>query len=152
VYSLTAKGRAALSQGYDGLALDALRFVQRTQGDSGVYAFARERADRLMSARAIPAGDVAFAAPVIAEALTEAGYAAAVEAPSDRGPVVQICQHACPVIDAAIEFPALCDAETDALSAVLGRHVTRLATLAKGDGVCTTVIPTTVDSSRRAPA
>ena len=60
---------------------------------------------------------------------------------SDGGQSVQLCQHHCPVVDAAAQFPELCEAETQALSDALGLHVTRLATLAKGDGVCTTVIP-----------
>ena len=34
------------------------------------------------------------------------------------------------------------EAETVAISRVLGRHVQRLATIAHGDGVCTTCIPT----------
>ena len=42
----------------------------------------------------------------------------------------------------AHEFPQLCEAETAAISRVLGRHVQRLATIAHGDGVCTTCIPT----------
>lgn len=41
----------------------------------------------------------------------------------------------------AHEFPQLCEAETEAISAVLGTHVQRLATIAHGDGVCTTCIP-----------
>jgi predicted ArsR family transcriptional regulator len=41
----------------------------------------------------------------------------------------------------AAEFPALCDAEAEAFSRLLGTHVTRLATLAHGDGVCTTLVP-----------
>ncbi|MEY3214849.1 MAG: hypothetical protein RLZZ82_83, partial [Actinomycetota bacterium] len=41
----------------------------------------------------------------------------------------------------AAEFPQLCEAETEALSKVLGTHVQRLATIAHGDGVCTTFIP-----------
>jgi predicted ArsR family transcriptional regulator len=45
------------------------------------------------------------------------------------------------VVDAAGEFPELCDAETEMLGQLLGRHVTRLATLAQGDGICTTLIP-----------
>jgi hypothetical protein len=45
------------------------------------------------------------------------------------------------VVDAAGEFPELCEAETEALGVLLGRHVTRLATLAHGDGICTTLIP-----------
>jgi len=35
------------------------------------------------------------------------------------------------------------EAETEALSRLLGTHVQRLATIAHGDGVCTTFIPTT---------
>ena len=41
----------------------------------------------------------------------------------------------------AHEFPQLCEAETAAIARVLGRHVQRLATIAHGDGVCTTCIP-----------
>jgi predicted ArsR family transcriptional regulator len=42
----------------------------------------------------------------------------------------------------ATEFPQLCDAETAALGRLLDVHVQRLATIAHGDGVCTTFIPT----------
>jgi predicted ArsR family transcriptional regulator len=35
----------------------------------------------------------------------------------------------------------LCDEETRAFSEILGTHVQRLATIAHGDGVCTTFIP-----------
>jgi hypothetical protein len=41
----------------------------------------------------------------------------------------------------AAEFPQLCEAETRALAAVLGTNVQRLATIAHGDGVCTTHVP-----------
>ncbi len=47
----------------------------------------------------------------------------------------------------ASEFPQLCEAETEALSRLLGTHVQRLATIAHGDGVCTTFIPTPQSSS-----
>jgi len=55
----------------------------------------------------------------------------------------QLCQQHCPVSHVAHEFPELCEAETEAIGRVLGRHVQRLATIAHGDGVCTTCIPTT---------
>jgi hypothetical protein len=42
----------------------------------------------------------------------------------------------------AAEFPAFCEAETDAFSRLLGVHVQRLATLAGGHHVCTTFVPT----------
>jgi predicted ArsR family transcriptional regulator len=70
---------------------------------------------------------------------TEQGYAASVRS----GPVgEQLCQQHCPVSHVAHEFPQLCEAETEAISKVLGSHVQRLATIAHGDGVCTTCIPT----------
>ncbi len=41
----------------------------------------------------------------------------------------------------AEQFPQLCEAETEAFAKLLGTHVQRLATIAHGDGVCTTFIP-----------
>jgi predicted ArsR family transcriptional regulator len=53
----------------------------------------------------------------------------------------QLCQHHCPVAHVAAEFPQLCEAETEVFARLLGKHVQRLATIAHGDGVCTTHIP-----------
>jgi predicted ArsR family transcriptional regulator len=53
----------------------------------------------------------------------------------------QVCQHHCPVQHVAEEFPQLCEAETQVFAELLGTHVQRLATIAHGDGVCTTFIP-----------
>lgn len=138
VFSLTAAGRAACDQAYDDLALSALRFMSAEFGPEAVEAFASDRADQL--AAAVAHAGVGTATPQdVADALSRAGYAAEVK---PLGQVaVQLCQHHCPVIDAAREFPILCEAETAALGRVLGRHVTRLATLAHGDEVCTSVIP-----------
>ena len=44
----------------------------------------------------------------------------------------------------AAEFPELCEAETRAFEKVLGTYVQRLATIAHGDGVCTTHVPNPV--------
>jgi hypothetical protein len=38
----------------------------------------------------------------------------------------------------AAEFPQLCEAEVEAFARLLGTPVRRLATIAHGDGVCTT--------------
>ena len=46
----------------------------------------------------------------------------------------------------AARFPQLCEAETEVFSRLLGVHVQRLATLARGAHVCTTHVPA------RAPA
>ena len=141
VFSLTARGRAALNQEYDSLAIDALQFVAQTQGKDGIEAFAQLRARKLMQQLEPAATTTELAIEQLAQTLTTAGYAASVEETTDGGYAVQLCQHHCPVIDAATQFPELCEAETHALGEALGLHVTRLATLAHGDGVCTTVIP-----------
>ena len=41
----------------------------------------------------------------------------------------------------AEQFPQLCEAEAEVFSRLLGTHVQRLATIAHGDGVCTTFVP-----------
>jgi predicted ArsR family transcriptional regulator len=147
VFSLTGAGRAACDQAYDGLALAALRFMAEQFGEPAVEAFATDRARQLADLMRPAVGD---ASPQdVADALTRAGYAAVVEPLGDVA--VQLCQHNCPVVDAAREFPALCEAETVELGRVMGRHVTRLATLAHGDEVCTAVIavePTHASSPR----
>jgi predicted ArsR family transcriptional regulator len=51
------------------------------------------------------------------------------------------------VAHVAGQYPQLCEAETEAFGRLLGRHVQRLATIANGDGVCTTVIPISVRKS-----
>lgn len=134
VFSLTHAGRAACDQAYDDLALDVLTFMSTTFGPSAVQEFADMRAQRLVMAMPDDASPAE-----LADVLSKAGYAAQIE--PLEGAAVQLCQHHCPVVDAAREFPALCEAETTALGKALGRHVTRLATLAQGDEVCTTVIP-----------
>ena len=138
VFSLTGAGRAACEQAYDALALEALRFLAERDGRAAVAEFAADRADRLLAGVGSSTTAVATVHEV-AERLTEQGFAASVEPLARDG--AQLCQHHCPVVDAAGEFPELCDAETHALGRLLGRHVTRLATLAQGDGVCTTLIP-----------
>jgi predicted ArsR family transcriptional regulator len=76
----------------------------------------------------------------LAEALTSEGYAASAHKVGSGG---QLCQHHCPVAHVAAEFPQLCEAETKAFERLLGTHVQRLATIARGDAVCTTHIPST---------
>jgi predicted ArsR family transcriptional regulator len=138
VFSLTDEGRAACDQDYDTLALEALRFLAERDGREAVADFAAQRARRIVQGAA-PAGSLGI--DDVAQRLTEQGFAASVEPLTAGGE--QLCQHHCPVVEAAGEFPELCEAETDALSTALGRHVTRLATLAHGDGICTTLVPNT---------
>jgi predicted ArsR family transcriptional regulator len=45
------------------------------------------------------------------------------------------------VAHVAAEFPQLCEAETAVFADLLGTHVQRLATIARGDAACTTHVP-----------
>jgi len=140
VFLLTDTGRDQLENQYDDLATEALRFLRETQGEEAVLEFARRRVEFIETdfAAVQAARPELTPAEALAEVLTQGGYAAGVR----QLPVGdQLCQQHCPVSHVAHEFPQLCEAETEAFGRVLGRHVQRLATIAHGDGVCTTCIP-----------
>ena len=141
VFSLTDKGSHAFDVDYDDLAVSALAFLERTYGDEAVLEFARERARILVArhAEAVASGrNTAARLTLLASGLADDGYAATT-VETDAGP--QLCQHHCPVRHAAARFPQLCEAETEAFEQLLGSHVLRLATIGRGDGVCTTLVP-----------
>jgi predicted ArsR family transcriptional regulator len=139
-YALTEAGHQAGPSAYSDLAAGALRFLAEVVGPSAVSQFADSRASDLEHRvrSAVVAADPQDRPAALAEAMTAAGYTASV---SELPTGLQICQHHCPVQFVAERFPALCDAETAALARVLDTHVQRLATIAHGDGVCTTHIP-----------
>ncbi|WP_369155454.1 helix-turn-helix transcriptional regulator [Streptomyces sp. R02] len=141
VFALTDCGRDAFDQSYDKLAVDALRWIgEREGGDEAIAAFARARIAAQAGAYRKAVEDVPpeKRAEALAKALSADGYAAtARSAPVGE----QLCQHHCPVAHAAEQFPQLCEAETEFFAELLGTHVQRLATIAHGDGVCTTFIP-----------
>lgn len=140
VFSLTEAGRDGFDQAYDDLAAQALRFLAETGGDDAVREFAERRVafvEERFDEVATEHPDLS-PAEVLARIFTEEGYAAAVR---DLPIGEQLCQQHCPVAHVAHEFPQLCEAETAAISRVLDTHVQRLATIAHGDGVCTTCIP-----------
>jgi predicted ArsR family transcriptional regulator len=140
VFVLTDTGRDTFIQAYDDLAASALRFLRESAGEDAVADFARRRTAELEDRyrELVMAADPGDRPTLLAEALTADGYAASVHA-SPIGD--QICQHHCPVAHVAAEFPQLCEAETEVFARLLGRHVQRLATIAHGDGVCTTNVP-----------
>jgi predicted ArsR family transcriptional regulator len=142
VFALTETGRDRFDQQYDDLAVQALRFLAETGGDDAVMEFARRRVAGLETRyrEILEAHPDAEPSVALAEALTHSGYAASVRE-SPLGP--QLCQQHCPVAHVAHEFPQLCEAETEVFGRLLGRHIQRLATIAHGDGVCTTFIPET---------
>ena len=142
LFHLTDAGRSAFPHAYDDLALTALRFVAAQGGPDAVRAVAEAQLAGLEQ-RCSAAVEATPGAPVdraqaLAGALTAEGYAASASAISGGG---QLCQHHCPVAHVAAEFPQLCEAETAVIGRLVGTHVQRLATIAHGDGVCTTHIP-----------
>jgi predicted ArsR family transcriptional regulator len=152
VFALTESGHAHFDQQYDDLAVQALRFLAETGGEEAVKAFAERRVAFIEAEFA----DVAAAHPdlsraeALAQVFSSEGYAAtARQLPvvNDQSAGEQLCQQHCPVSHVAHEFPQLCEAETEAISRVLGSHVQRLATIAHGDGVCTTCIPAPVPTT-----
>ena len=143
VFSLTDAGRLRCGpHTYDDLANSALRWIARDGGEAAVAAFAADVAggleDRCRTATAHAGDDPLARAEALAEALSLEGYAASASTIASGG---QLCQHHCPVAHVAAEFPQLCEAETQVISRLVGTHVQRLATIANGDGVCTTHIP-----------
>jgi predicted ArsR family transcriptional regulator len=149
-FVLTDTGRSTLQHGYDQVALQAMRFLRELAGPDAVAAFARTRAQSLLTpyaAEIAAAPDVPTRARIVARALTEAGFGASLR---DAGRGVQLCQHLCPVAAVAQEFPELCEAESAVLAEALGTHTQRLATIARGDSFCTTFIPQR-DSAPAAP-
>ena len=140
VFTRTDAGRDAFYQAYDDLAATALRYLAEVGGEQAVAEFARRRTAELEERYrgVVEAAEPGRRAEALAEALTRDGYAASVS----TAPVGdQLCQHHCPVAHVAAEFPQLCEAETEVFARLLGRHVQRLATIAHGDGVCTTNVP-----------
>src|SRR5262245_6817590 len=138
VFLITDAGRSAFEHAYDDLAGSALRFLADRLGGEAVAAFAREQVSGLVGRL----GPILAAIPpeqrvrVLAEALSAEGYAASASKAGTGGE--QLCQHHCPVAHVAAEFPQLCEAETEAFARILGTPVQRLATIAHGDGICTT--------------
>jgi len=140
LFVITDAGRSAFEHAYDDLATSALRFLAEVAGPGAVTEFARrqvaelERRYRPVMASADPGAKV----QALAEALSADGYAASATGAPAGSSGEQLCQHHCPVAHVAAEFPQLCEAETEAFGRLLGTPVQRLATIAHGDGICTT--------------
>ena len=149
LYLLTGAGRVRFGHGYDDLAVAALRYLAETGGPYAVRMFAERRASELVgryqSAIVAPPA-VADRVDALASCLSAQGYAATARR---AGSGEQLCQHHCPVAHVAAEFPQLCEAETHAFAEMLGTHVQRLATIARGDAACTTHVPLGVPDGAR---
>ncbi|MGQ4526530.1 helix-turn-helix transcriptional regulator [Dermabacteraceae bacterium P13136] len=170
-YVLTERAHGDLSSEYDSLARMALTELHEVGGEDAVTRLAKRRVEQWESAfaqrlaeRETEAGALGIEkrVEILSEVLSDLGYAGSVRplalpvvsrttgvGGSANRPRVrtveaaQLCQGHCPVQGAASDHPQLCDAETEAISRMLGVPVQRLATLARGDHACTTHIPLT---------
>lgn len=147
-FVLTDLGQEQMATTYDGVATAALRFMSERDGDAAVEEFADEQVraleDRLRATVEAAGHDLTDRIQALSEALSAEGFAATTR-PVGQGTGlagIQLCQGHCPMRNVATEFRQFCDAETEAISRLLGVHVQRLATLAGGEHVCTTFIPT----------
>jgi len=140
LFALTDDGHALFRHAYDDIAVDALNYLRAAGGDAAVSAFAGQRLHGLevRYAAALEQLSADRRPAALAAALTADGYAASAQ---QAGTGVQVCQHHCPIAHVAADFPELCEAETQMFVRLLGTHVQRLATIAHGDGICTTHIP-----------
>lgn len=142
VFVLTDVGREAFPHSYDDLAIRALTYLRAEGGQEAVTAFADQVMEETRRRFTADGGEYNSPADALAEVLNEQGYVTSL-LPVASG--TQLCQYHCPVSHVAREFPELCAAETQMFSELLGSHVQRLATIAHGDGVCTTHIPHPVE-------
>jgi len=148
IFVPTDEGRNAFEHSYDKLAIDLIAYLAEQDGPEAVDRYARHRFAEFVTAHSQEVSSAISPADALARVLTAEGYMATVQ-PVSSGQ--QLCQHHCPVAAVAASYPILCVAETEAFSKMLGSHVQRLATIAHGDGVCTTHIPrpvTTKEVSR----
>lgn len=137
-FALTDAGRGEFFQAYDRIAIEAIEYLREVAGPEAVDRFAGQVADAVTARFHSIAGEYDTPTEALVEALTAEGFVASLQ-PVASG--VQLCQYHCPVAHVAAAFPQLCEAETRAFATLLGSHVQRLATIAHGDGVCTTHVP-----------
>jgi len=149
VFVMTDSGREKFEHSYDDLAVAALKFMSSKNGAHLVKEFAQVRAaeiERKGLEIKNSNKNINEKSKALAKLLTKEGFAASTR---KKGMGEEVCQHHCPIAHVASEFPELCEAETAAFAAILGTHVQRLATIAHGDGVCTTFIPAVNSTKKR---
>ena len=136
-FELTEDAEALFPHRYDRLASEVLDFLTEEHGRDGVRAFLRWRLARETAelAEAVTAEDLHDRLGQLADALSDAGFAATVE-PSQDG--YRLVQHHCTIADIAKEHPEVCAYEAAAFSRALGGDVTlsRRETLATGASAC----------------
>jgi predicted ArsR family transcriptional regulator len=142
-FALTERAERLFPQSYDRFANELLDFLTAEHGRDGLLAFLRWRVDREVDALtgAIEGGPLEQRVAQLANALTAAGFLAAVEtdvAVTKGLPTLRLVQHHCVIQGVAREHPEICTYEAAAFSRVLGTDVkvARHETIADGAPAC----------------
>jgi len=139
-FKITDAGRDRFYQAYSELAVQAIVQLLDAAGPQGLDALAQAHFSPIESffSEALAADPDKTPHAALVAALDARGYAASL---SQMATGSQLCQHHCPVADVARAYPEICEVETSLIAQLLQSHVQRLATIAHGDGICTTNIP-----------
>lgn len=136
-YQLTDDAVRLFPSAHDRLAADALDYLHQTAGGEGLRAFLRWRLERQLAEldERVTADEVGDRLTQLAEALSDAGFAASVD---DDGGSFTLTQQHCAIEDLAREHPELCAYEAATFAAVLGGDVRlrRRSTVAGGAPAC----------------
>lgn len=141
VFVLTDLGRQKFEHTYDDLAVSVLKFISKDGDRTQIINFAQNRASEIKKSAekdVLAKKNISEKSKALSKFLTQEGFASNIHS---QGIGEELCQNHCPIAHVAAEFPELCEAETEMFSELLGTHVQRLATIGRGDGVCTTFIP-----------
>ena len=151
VFRLSARGRELFPQRYAATAEELLTFLQHEYGDDGMARYLDWRRDQQAARLGADLSDTTTLdrrLHQLADALSEAGYAAEVTSHGDGS--LELTQRHCTIAKLAEEHPELCTSEAQAFAALLGRDVavSRRLTIAGGHDACVcTVTPTTSHTS-----
>lgn len=136
-YRLTEEARSLFAQGHATLANELIEFITDEQGREGFRRYLRWRLEREASdlGEEVTADSLRGRLEQLAEALSEAGYDAAV---SEDGEGFRLVQRHCAVYDVAKHHPEMCAYEAASFRRVLGEDVnlSRRQTLAGGGHAC----------------
>jgi predicted ArsR family transcriptional regulator len=143
-FALTERAERLFPQSYDRFANELLDFLTAEHGRDGLLAFLRWRVDREVDALpdAVKVGPLPERVARLAEALTAAGFLAAVDEADDAQssglPTLRLIQHHCVIEGVAREHPEICSYEAAAFSRALGTdvQVSRRETIADGSPAC----------------
>jgi predicted ArsR family transcriptional regulator len=150
-FALTERADRLFPQSYDRFANELLDFLTAEHGRDGLLAFLRWRVDREVDALAdaVKEGPIEVRVARLAEALTAAGFLAAVSDDDVEGsglPTLRLIQNHCVIEGVAREHPEICTYEAAAFSRALGTdvQVSRRETIADGAPACICTVTATV--------